>query len=523
MTGENSTGDQRPRGPGHASRKKKVAVGTETIVATPDPLGLVGTTIGDGFRVLAVAKHGGTSLVYRLQNPDDASSLAYRVYLGIGELDEDKRPAFIENTNEINRIIGYLATKTSGMVRVLGVGTQPLPIGIDVPCALTEWIDGLSLETVLDRERGLFSRSAAEAYDLMEDAIEALALAHEYGIVHRDIKPGSFFVAGDQFEPGSAKLLDFGLGKRKNEIAATVNVLTPDYAAPEQFAGEQDAIGPETDVFGLALVLVEVMLAGRPALEGDDFDALRRASENVAQRPTPRYFGLETPNAVEAIFKRALEVAPRDRFRDARAFSSALKAAIESDGRVTSSRISRVAGVLEVNTPSSEELSLRKQGDAQLTFVRGDTQVADLSDFLVATGGTIIAPVDPTMKFEPLHDHTVDLDEFEVTPTGTVIAPAPTRHQSERGTASIKRRSSPPPPPDGKTRRYTLEDLPPPPPGVFKDSVPSDGLTHKYPLLRTPPPPDGLTRKYSFINPDPATSDEDADEEPSNEKKKPRS
>ena len=112
-----------------------------------------------------------------------------------------------------------------------------------------------------------------------------------------------------------------------------ITFFTPDYAAPEQFRGEESSIGPWTDVFALALVLVELMLGGRPALRGNSLDALRATSEDPTERPTPRAHGLELPNAVESVFERALAVEPHDRFHTAGDFLQALDRSIVCEGR----------------------------------------------------------------------------------------------------------------------------------------------------------------------------------------------
>ena len=84
---------------------------------------------------------------------------------------------------------------------------------------------------------------------------------------------------------------------------------TPRYGAPEQFNKQRGATGPWTDVFALALVLVECV-SGRKALEGDDPTQLYIASADPAIRPTLRSRGILVPDAVEAALHKALEVEP---------------------------------------------------------------------------------------------------------------------------------------------------------------------------------------------------------------------
>jgi serine/threonine-protein kinase len=102
----------------------------------------------------------------------------------------------------------------------------------------------------------------------------AIEAAHRNLIVHRDIKPSNILVSVD----GEVKLLDFGIAKLLDEddAGATVGVYTPDYAAPEQVSG--GAITTATDVYGLGVLLHELLLGLRP-----DGSPTRRPSSRVGE------------------------------------------------------------------------------------------------------------------------------------------------------------------------------------------------------------------------------------------------
>jgi serine/threonine-protein kinase len=151
-------------------------------------------------------------------------------------------------------------------------------------------------------------------------------------VVHRDIKPSNVWLG-----PTGSKLLDLGIAKvisdavspeeRHQDSAFGRTPFTPAYAAPEQWDRRFGATGPHTDVYSLALVLME-LLAGRRALDGENSSQLMAACLNLRFRPTPRSLGVEVSDETEATFTRALTIDPRLRYPDAGSFWNALRAEV---------------------------------------------------------------------------------------------------------------------------------------------------------------------------------------------------
>ena len=360
-----------------------------------DPLSLVGATLHGGYRVEELVSHGGLSLVYRATDRATGETVALKCYDGLADLPEPAGSLFRDRFARVGSVIAELAREHDGLTRFVAQGYVVLK-GREVPCLLLDWLEGVTLETLLDseREQGLVTRSSSEVLDLMRKPMEALAAAHDAGIVHRDLKPSNIYVCGERLEYDvPVKVLDFLLAKCEDEGSQgqAVSFMTPDYAAPEQFLGVEALIGPWTDVFSLALILVEMMLGGRAALPGDDFDSLKRASLDARRRPTPGSFGLDVPNAVESVFKRALAVDVRNRFENAGRFLTALQRAVEAHGRLTSTGLSRVSGSLLHDPDTELKRTRRSKQDSTGARHRSRTGETVVSPGPVQTGHTVIA------------------------------------------------------------------------------------------------------------------------------------
>jgi serine/threonine protein kinase len=142
------------------------------------------------------------------------------------------------------------------------------------------YVEGASLEGKMRREGQM---QAEEACRLAREMAEALAYAHERGVVHRDIKPANILLSG-----GHALVADFGIaravGAEGQALTQTgLAVGTPQYMSPEQATGENDVDG-RTDVYAVGSVLYE-MLAGEPPFTGPTAQAVLARSLTEALRP----------------------------------------------------------------------------------------------------------------------------------------------------------------------------------------------------------------------------------------------
>ncbi|MGE0707494.1 MAG: serine/threonine-protein kinase [Planctomycetota bacterium] len=160
---------------------------------------------------------------------------------------------------------------------------------------------------------------------LVRDLARGLEHVHRRGVLHRDLKPANVLFD----ERGTPQLVDFGLARIEGveRLTATGVVMgTPAYMAPEQAAGEQERVGPPSDVYGLGAVLYHA-LCGRPPFAGATPLNVLHAVLHTAPIP-PRELRPEVPAPLEAVCLRALEKDPARRPASAAELADALEEAL---------------------------------------------------------------------------------------------------------------------------------------------------------------------------------------------------
>ena len=177
-----------------------------------------------------------------------------------------------------------------------------------------ELVRGEPLSALL---RGGERMPAATACDLLAQAADALAAAHDLGIVHRDVKPANLLVTPDRI----VKITDFGIARAANAAALTQTgqvVGTPQYLSPEQAEGKP-ATGA-SDIYSLGVVLYEC-LAGRRPFDADS--PIATALAHLRQEPPP--LPDDVPAGLRETVGLALAKDPADRFANVRDFAAALR------------------------------------------------------------------------------------------------------------------------------------------------------------------------------------------------------
>ncbi len=172
---------------------------------------------------------------------------------------------------------------------------------------------GLSLRQRLARDGPL---PLDDAVLVLRDVCDALAHAHERGIIHRDIKPDNVLLSGRH-----AMVTDFGVAKAATDAttraavtAAGVLIGTPAYMAPEQIAADPH-IDHRADIYALGVLAYE-LLAGRPPFTDDSSQGI--LSAHLTQAPVPiTTLRADVPEPLAALVMKSLEKQPADRWQTA--------------------------------------------------------------------------------------------------------------------------------------------------------------------------------------------------------------
>jgi eukaryotic-like serine/threonine-protein kinase len=181
------------------------------------------------------------------------------------------------------------------------------------------FIEGESLRDRLNREQQL---PIQDALQIARESAEALAYAHDHGIVHRDIKPENILL-----QQGHALVADFGIARAVSKAGGEkltqtgMAVGTPHYMSPEQSLGSEH-VDARSDVYSLGCVLYE-LLVGTPPFTGPTAQAItvkrftERAPAVSAARP-------DVPADLDRIVARTLEREPAARYPSMADLASAL-------------------------------------------------------------------------------------------------------------------------------------------------------------------------------------------------------
>ena len=195
------------------------------------------------------------------------------------------------------------------------------------PYLMMEYLQGADLADYLAEQGAL---PIEDAVDVVLQTLEALATAHNAGVVHRDLKPSNLFVARRPDGSSLVKVLDFGISKLSvlTEMESKMSLTRPGallgspmYMSPEQLRNAKD-VDQRADIWAVGIVLHE-LLTGKPIFVADNFPAL--CAMIVGEPATPlREIIPDAPEELEHIILRCVEKDAADRWPSAAALAQEL-------------------------------------------------------------------------------------------------------------------------------------------------------------------------------------------------------
>jgi hypothetical protein len=306
---------------------------------------LIGKKLGQ-FEVVELLGQGGMATVYKAYQPALDRFVAIKVFPA-----SPTGPTFLEHFTREARAVAKLYHPH--ILPIHDFGEQDGTTYI-----VMEYVSGGTLKRRLKPNQPMPLR---DALDVVLQACQALECAHQYHIVHRDIKPGNLLLRSDHFlllsDLGIAQVLEAHTALTRTGVAPG----TPQYLSPEQSTGSPD-VGPRSDLYSLGVVLYEAV-AGRVPFgsPGDDPHtiSLKQVNEPL---PPPRQFAPDLPTGVEQVIVKALEKDPDQRFQSATEMIDALNArilALRGPSVGFSSAFQAVALAHPPSASPSEEIAAR--------------------------------------------------------------------------------------------------------------------------------------------------------------------
>ena len=256
----------------------------------------VGDVLNHIFEVRRFIARGGMGEVFEGTNVNTDERVAIKVMLPQLAADPNVIGMFRKEARTLTR----LNHEALVSYRVLAQEPQ-----LGVLYIVTEYVDGVNLADVLGKEQP----TAADLALLLRRLASGLRVAHQLGAIHRDMSPDNVLL--ENGELAQAKVIDFGIAKDLDPGSKTIVgdgfAGKLNYVAPEQLGDFGREIGPWTDVYSLALVILAVALGKNVQMGGSLVDAVdkRRAGPDLSA----------APEEIRPILARMLAPNPADRLR----------------------------------------------------------------------------------------------------------------------------------------------------------------------------------------------------------------
>ena len=280
---------------------------TAEYAATIDPGNLKsGARFADRYEIITVVGRGGMGTVYRARDLELGQEVAIKTL----------RPEFLVDDTILERFKSEIRL-TYRITHKNVVRTHYFGEWSGAYYLTMEFVEGVTLRQLMDT-RGHLGIPSTLAIGVQ--LAESLAVAHEQGVIHRDIKPQNLLLDAE----GMLKVMDFGIARLTERTSGLTEVGlvigTPAYMSPEQLLADQ--LDERSDLYSTGLVLFEC-LTGRLPFEAKSTVSLigKIMSE---QPPSAVSLNPEVPSALSSLIAKLIARMPEDRIQSAQELAKQL-------------------------------------------------------------------------------------------------------------------------------------------------------------------------------------------------------
>ncbi len=337
------------------------------------------SVVGDRYDVLDWIGGGGMAGVYLARHRIHGGFCAIKVLAEHYSHDENLVASFMQEARTAASLEGH-----PHIVRILDIAE-----GGGLYYLIMNFIEGEDMSSFLDRRGRL---TPIETASVIWQVADALAWAHERGVVHRDLKPANIRLDSR----GQVVVMDFGIAKvgatpsALTQMGATVG--TPYYMSPEQIIGS--GVDARSDLYALGVIAYQLVTGVRP-FEGDNHQAIWHAHQTLTPKPVEELVP-DIPRTLSFVIARLLEKDPANRYQSA------------ADAADHLERIVKSADPVKLTPQVGKQLDeWRSRPPSSSTFTRAPTTSLAQEDHTVALAGQDAPPsAPPPPAIEPSKDET---------------------------------------------------------------------------------------------------------------------